>query len=80
MFSNMLLFKNKSRKRSQEQNKSESKKQKQQREGKDFKLLQQIFSADLNTVLIDNVNVEPLGSLSRATLRIGGGGTLVTKN
>ena len=64
MISGVLLLKNKSRKRSQKQNKRKSKKRKQQRESKNFKLLHQLLSADLNSDVIDNVNVESLACLS----------------
>ena len=39
-------------------------KRKQQRESKNFKLLHQLLSADLNSDVIDNVNVESLACLS----------------
>ena len=64
MFRGVLLLKNKSRKRSQKQNK-----RKQQRETNNFKLLQQLRSADLNSDVIDNVNVEALASLSVRQVR-----------
>jgi len=42
----------------------EEQKRKQQRESKNFKLLHQLLSADLNSDVIDNVNVESLACLS----------------
>ena len=65
----VLLLKNKSKKRSQKQNKRKSKKRKQQRETNNFKLLHQLISADLNSDVIDNVNVEALASLSVRQVR-----------
>ena len=56
--------KKKLRKRSQKQNKRKSKKRKQHRENKNFKLPHQLLSADLNSDVIDNVNVESLARLS----------------
>ena len=64
MFRGVSLLKNTSRKRSQKQNKRKSKKRKQQRESKHFKLLHQLLSADVNSDVIDNVNVESLARLS----------------
>ena len=42
---------------------------KQQRETKNFKLLHQLRTADLNSDVIDNVNVEALASLSVRQVR-----------
>ena len=69
MFGGVVLLKNKSRKRSQNENKRKSKKRKQQRESKNFKLLHQLLSADLNSDVIDNVNVESLACLSVRQVR-----------
>ena len=69
MFRRALLLKNKSRKRSQKQNKRKGKKRKQHRESKNFKLLHQLLSADLNSDVIDNVNVESLARLSVRQVR-----------
>ena len=69
MFHGVLLLKNKSRKRSQKQNKRKSKKRKEHRESKNFKLLHQLLSADLNSDVIDNVNVESLACLSVRQVR-----------
>ena len=55
MFRCVLLLKNKSRKRSLKQNKRKGKKRKQLREGKNFKLLHQLLSADLKSDVIDNL-------------------------
>ena len=65
----VLLLKNKSRKRSQKQNKRKSKKRKQHGGSKNFKLLHQLLSADLNSDVIDNVNVESLARLSVRQVR-----------
>ena len=46
-----------------EQRESEQRR-KQQGESKNFKLLHQLLSADLNSDVIDNVNVESLACLS----------------
>ena len=71
MFRGVLLLKNKSRKRSQKQNKRKNKKRKEHRESKNFKLLHQLLSADLNSdvIDIDNVNVESLARLSVRQVR-----------
>ena len=69
MFRGVLLLKNKSRKRSQKQNKRKSKKRKQHGGSKNFKLLHQLLSADLNSDVIDNVNVESLARLSVRQVR-----------
>ena len=71
MFRGVLLLKNKSRKRSQKQNKRKSKKRKQHGGSKNFKLLHQLLSADLNSdvIDIDNVNVESLARLSVRQVR-----------
>ena len=69
MFRGVLLLKNKTKKRSQKQNKRKSKKRKQQTETNNFKLLHQLISADLNSDVIDNVNVEALASLSVRQVR-----------
>ena len=42
----------------------EEQRRKQQGESKNFKLLHQLLSADLNSDVIDNVNVESLARLS----------------
>ena len=47
----------------------EEQKRKQQRESKNFKLLHQLLSADLNSDVIDNVNVESLACLSVRQVR-----------
>ena len=69
MFRGVLLLKNKSRKRSEKQNKRKNKKRKEHRESKNFKLLHQLLSADLNSDVIDNVNVESLARLSVRQVR-----------
>ena len=71
MFRGVLLLKNKSRKRSQKQTKRKSKKRKQHGGSKNFKLLHQLLSADLNSdvIDIDNVNVESLARLSVRQVR-----------
>ena len=71
MFRGVLLLKNKSRKRLQKQNKRKSRKRKQHRGSKNFKLLHQLLSADLNSNVIDihNVNVESLARLSVRQIR-----------
>ena len=47
----------------------EEQKRNQQRESKNFKLLHQLLSADLNSDVIDNVNVESLACLSVRQVR-----------
>ena len=47
----------------------EEQRRKQQRESKNFKLLHQLLSADLNSDVIDNVNVESLARLSVRQVR-----------
>ena len=49
--------------------KEEQKKRKEHRESKNFKLLHQLLSADLNSDVIDNVNVESLARLSVRQVR-----------
>ena len=51
-----------------EQRESEQRR-KQQGESKNFKLLHQLLSADLNSDVIDNVNVESLARLSVRQVR-----------
>ena len=47
----------------------EEQRRKQQGESKNFKLLHQLLSADLNSDVIDNVNVESLARLSVRQVR-----------
>ena len=47
----------------------EEQRRKQQRESRNFKLLHQLLSADLNSDVIDNVNVESLARLSVRQVR-----------
>ena len=47
----------------------EEQRRKQQRESRNFKLLHQLLSADLNSDVIANVNVEPLACLSVRQVR-----------
>ena len=47
----------------------EEQRRKQQTESKNFKLLHQLLSADLNSDVIDNVNVESLARLSVRQVR-----------
>ena len=65
MIRGVLLLKNKIiKKKITETEQKEEQKRKQQRESKNFKLLHQLLSADLNSDVIDNVNVESLACLS----------------
>ena len=72
MIRGVLLLKNKIiKKKITETEQKEEQRRKQQRESKNFKLLHQLLSADLNSdvIDIDNVNVESLARLSVRQVR-----------
>ena len=70
MIRGVLLLKNKIiKKKITETEQKEEQKRKQHRGSKNFKLLHQLLSADLNSDVIDNVNVESLARLSVRQVR-----------
>ena len=69
MFHGVLLLKKKNKVKITETEQREEQRRKQQGESKNFKLLHQLLSADLNSDVIDNVNVESLARLSVRQVR-----------